>query len=148
LVIVSYSWNISFYLHQYYVHYPQTYPSSWEYGFKELVSYVSQNQNKYDNIYITDKYDQPYILFAFYLKYPPKIFQNEASLTERDQYGFSTVKQFGKYHFGVINWKEIEESQQKGLFIGSPEEVPDSVTILKRIYFKDGKTEAFRIAER
>ena len=139
-------WNTAFYLHQYYVHYPQTYPAAWEYGFKELVDYVVKNQTRYDHVYVTDKYDQPYILFAFYLKYPPERFQQEAKLTPRDQYGFSTVEDFGKYHFGPIDLNKSPEGG-KTLIIGSPEEIPDSATILERIYFKDGKTEAFRIVE-
>jgi len=138
-------WNFSFYLHQYYVDYPKTYPAAWEYGFRQLVSYVKDNQEKYDSIYVTDKYDQPYILFAFYLKYPPAEFQKEAKLTERDRFGFSTVEHFGKYYFGEINRSRPEEGRI--MVVGTPAEIPDSATIVKRIYFKDGKTEAFRIIE-
>lgn len=146
MYLVLFAWNFSYYLHQYYAHYHQTYPSAWEDGFKNMVSYLSENQEKYDKIYITDKYDQPYILTAFYLKYSPKEFQQEAKLTPRDKFGFSTVERFGKYNFGKINIKEIP-SGVRVLIIGSPEDVPESATIIERIYFKDGKTEAFRIVE-
>lgn len=145
-IVILFLWNFGFYLHQYYVHYPQTYPAAWEYGFKDLVNYVVENQNKYEEIYITNKYDQPYILFAFYLQYPPPKFQKEARLTSRDQYGFSTVENFGKYHFGRIGMKSLPKGR-KVMVVGTPSEISDSVTILKRIYFKDGKTEAFRIVE-
>lgn len=139
-------WNVSFYLHQYYVHYSKTYPAAWEDGFRELVSYVSANQERFEKINITDKYDQPYILFAFYLKYPPEVFQKEAKLTDKDQYGFSTVPGFGKYSFGKINYEELK-NQGKIMIVGAPNEIPDSATIVKRIFYKDGKTEAFRIVE-
>ncbi len=143
-LVVGYGWNIAYYLHEYYVHYPKIYPSAWEYGFKDLVNYVSQNSAKYDKIYVTNKYDQPYILFDFYLKEDPKVFQNEAKLTPRDNFGFSTVDHFGKYYFGAVDLKKIDKNS---LVIGTPDEIPNSATILKRIYFKDGKTEAFRITE-
>jgi len=139
-------WNLSFYLHQYYVHYPKTYPAAWEYGFKGLVGYIKEVGGKYETIYVTNKYDQPYILFAFYLKYPPAQFQKEAKLTPRDQYGFSTVEHFGKYYFGPVDLTTLPAGGRT-LVIGAPNEIPDSATILKRVYFKDGKTEAFRISE-
>jgi len=149
LFIILYLWNFAFYLHQYYVHYPKIYPAAWEYGFKDLVDYVKENQEKYTKIYVTNEYDQPYILFAFYLKYSPKVFQKEAKLTERDRFGFSTVPNFGKYYFGSINLEKLKEESagQKIMIVGTKKEIPDSATIIKRIYFKDGKTEAFRIIE-
>jgi len=149
LFIILYLWNFAFYLHQYYIHYPKRYPAAWEYGFKYLVDYVKENQEKYAKIYVTDEYDQPYILFAFYLKYPPEVFQKEAKLSPRDKFGFSTVEHFGKYYFGSIDLKQLNKENvgQKIMVIGTQEEIPDSVTIIKRIYFKDGKKEAFRITE-
>lgn len=143
---IMYFFFFSFYLHQYYVHYPQTYPAAWEYGFRQLAEYLRQNGDQYEKIYITNKYDQPYILLAFFLRYPPSQFQKEAKLTDKDQYGFSTVANFGKYYFGSIDLAKIGR-KGKSLIIGSPEEIPESATILHKIYFKDGKTEAFRIVE-
>lgn len=147
VIAVAFGWNFSFYLHQYYVHYPKTYPAAWEYGFKDLVSYVAENQNRFDKIYMTNKYDQPYILFAFYLEYSPSVFQKEAILSSRDQYGFSTVKNFSKFYFDAIDWNNEKFRSGRTMVIGTSEEIPDSATIVKRIYFKDGKTEAFRIVE-
>jgi len=140
------SWFFFLYLHQYYVHYPQKYPYAWEYGFSPLADYLKNNYKKYDKVYITNRYDQPYILLAFYLRYPPSEFQKQAKLNERDRFGFSTVESFANFHFGEINYNIL---RQKGnsLIVGTPEEIPDSATIVKVIYFKDGKQEAFRIVE-
>ena len=144
VVLLTITWNFGFYLHQYYVRYPQIYPSAWEDGFKDLAKYLSLHQDKYSKVYITGKYDQPYILLAFFLKYPPEIFQKEATLTPKDQYGFSTVAQFGKYYFGEFDWQKIK-AESNVMIVGTPEEIPNSARIVERIYFKDGKTEAFRI---
>lgn len=138
-------WNFTRYLHQYYVHYPQVYPAAWEYGFDQVVDEVKKIQNDYDKIYVTDKYDQPYILFLFYLKYPPEKFQKEVQLTARDKFGFSTVRDFDKFHFEKINWDELR-TKTNTLVIGTPEEINTSATILKRIYFKNGQT-AFLIVK-
>ena len=146
ILALAYLCSFSSYLHQYYIHYPKTYPAAWEYGFKDLAGYLKMVESNYERVYITDKYDQPYILTAFYLKYPPEKMQVEAKLTPKDQFGFSTVSNLGKYHFGSIKWQEDYPSQS--LIVGSPSEIPDDATILKRIYYTDGVTEAFRIIER
>lgn len=145
-LITVFLWNTVLYFHQYYIHYPQTYPSAWEYGFKPLANYLKENQGKYDQIYITDRYDQPYILTAFYLQYPPELFQKEAKLTDRDQYGFSTVKQFGKYTFGSIDLNNA--FPPNSLIVGTPSEIAANQGIIKRILYPDNKQEAFRLIER
>lgn len=138
-------WNVGRYLHEYYVHYPKTYPAAWEYGFGEVVDEVKKISGEYEKIYVTDKYDQPYILFLFYLKYSPERFQKEVKLTPRDKFGFSTVRDFDKFHFEKINWDELR-TKSNILVIGTPEEINTSATILKRIYFKNGEI-AFLIVQ-
>ena len=88
----------------YFLHYPQELPTAWEYGFAQLAEYLKTSSQKYDQIIISDRYDQPYILIAFFLKIPPQELQ-QAKLEARDQFGFSTVRQFGKYEFRRINFK-------------------------------------------
>ncbi|HUV71487.1 MAG TPA: glycosyltransferase family 39 protein [Clostridia bacterium] len=146
LVILAYLGNFAFYLYQYYVRYPQLYPAAWEDGFKQLGNYLVENQENFGKIYITNRYDQPYILLAFYLKYPPAEFQREAKLSLRDQYGFSTVEHFDKFYFGPIDWSHLQKATGI-MIVGTTEEVPDSAKIAKRIYFKDGQKEVFRIVE-
>jgi hypothetical protein len=138
LIALFIIWNISYFLHQYFVHYPKTYPAAWEYGFKELVDYIAPIKDNYSKIYITEKYDQPYILFLFYLKYPPQNFQQEAVLTPRDKFGFSTVRNFANFHFENIKWEEV--SKQKNVLIcGTEEEIPRGEKITKIINFPNNK---------
>ncbi len=133
-------WNFAHYLHQYYVHYPQTYPAAWEYGFDQLVPYLQGIEDECDRIYVTDKYDQPYILFLFYLKYPPEKFQQEVKLTPRDKFGFSTVRDFDKFHFEEIDWSKLKD-EPNILIVAAPGEIPeaDYDKIIKKIYFKNGQ---------
>jgi len=139
------SWSVGRYLHEYYIHYPQTYPAAWEYGFDQLVNYIKPIQDKYDKIYVTDKDDQPYILFLFYLKYPPAQFQKEVVLTPRDQFGFSTVMDFSNFHFNKINWDEIKD-EKNILVIGTSDEIPNGANIIKVINFPNGQP-AFKIVK-
>lgn len=122
---IFYLYNIAFYIDSYFLHYSKRYPFAWQYEFDELVPYLEQEKNKYNQIYITDKYDQPYILFLFFSRYSPEMIQKEIKLTEPDQFGFSTVRQYDKYHFQKIDWNQIPKNS---LVIASDEKIPISPT--------------------
>ena len=122
----------------YYVHLAKEYTFSSQYGLEELVDYVSKNQDKYNKVMITDRYDQPYILFLFYQKYSPQKFQKDHSLTSRDGYGFSTVRKFDKYEFTSIDFDQMRPENPNSLIIGTDEEIPDEANIVKNIYGSNG----------
>jgi 4-amino-4-deoxy-L-arabinose transferase-like glycosyltransferase len=144
VLVLTYSWQFTRYLHQYYVHYPQTYPAAWESGFDRLVAYVKANQARYQHILVTDKYDQPYILFLYYLQYPPAEFQGQHQLTVRDKYNFSTVTEFSKYRFTSTAWEQVRD-QHDSLLVTAPDDLPSvGVNIVNTIYFPNGQP-AFRI---
>lgn len=137
-------WDFTRYLHKYYVYMAKTYNFSSQYGVTELVDYVKENERNFDQIIITDRYDQPYILFLFYLQYPPAKFQKEHVLTQRDKFGFSTVRAFGKYKFVSINWDQMRDFRAT-LLVGAPGEINDiDANIVKRVHFPSGDV-AFEI---
>ncbi len=127
-------WGFARYEQMYWVHMAKEYPYSSQYGVKELVTYIQENQDKYRKILVTDRYDQPYILFLFYLKYPPEKFQPQSGLTPRDQYGFSTVSYFDKYHFSSIKFDEARPDNPNTLIVGTADEIPKEANIIKNIY--------------
>jgi hypothetical protein len=138
-------WPFVRYGHMYWVHMAKEYPYSSQYGVKELVSYVKENQDKYKNIVVSDRYDQPYILFLFYgaadgiLRFPPASFQSSHSLTSRDRFGFSTVREFDKYVFiSINNWDEVRSKYPNSLIAGTEEEIPKEANIIKDIYGTNG----------
>ena len=98
---------------------------------------------KYDQIYITNKYDQPYILFLFFSKYSPIQIQSQIQLTTPDQYGFSTVVGYDNYRFGKIDWEEIPKDS---LVIASDETITNQDP-QKIIYFSNGQP-AFKIYQK
>src|SRR3990170_5673664 len=144
ILFFGYFWQVSRYLHQYYIHYPQTYPFAWEYGFKELVAYTESVRDRYDQIMVTDKYDQPYILFLFYSRFPPAQFQGRHKLTLRDKYNFSTVREFDKYKFENTPWEKVRDIHST-LIVAAPEDIPEvGVNVVKTIYFPSNQP-AFKI---
>jgi 4-amino-4-deoxy-L-arabinose transferase-like glycosyltransferase len=122
IIIAAYLYSISYYFDSYFFHYAKRYPFAWQYEFDKLVPYLESQKSQYQNIYITNKYDQPYILFLFYSKYPPQQIQPQIKLTPPDNFGFSTVLGYDNYHFGKIEWDKIPTNS---LVVTSDEVVPE-----------------------
>jgi len=147
-LVILIAWQFSRYLHIYYKHMAKEYSFSSQYGVKELVSYIKEEGHKYEKIVVTDAYDQPYILFLFYLRYPPEKFQGGPaspyasqgghSLTLRDQFGFSTVESFDNYQFQKILFDQDKISYPGSLIIGTDEDIPDEANVVKEIYGTNG----------
>jgi hypothetical protein len=131
-------WNFSRYLYLYYGFMSKEYPFSSQYGVKEMADYVNSKKDSYKDIVITDRYDQPYILYLFYAKYDPAKFQKDHTLTLPDQYGFSTVRDFDKYHFYSIKYDEMRVEYPNSLIIGTQGEIPKEANIVKRVYGTNG----------
>ncbi|HSV94386.1 MAG TPA: glycosyltransferase family 39 protein [Spirochaetia bacterium] len=103
VLLVGLIFQVKDYLYSYFVTYPRELPMAWQYGFSEIAEFTQAKYSKYDHIIITDRYDQPYILIAFFQKYPPQSLQKELVMGPIDNFGFSTGRQFGKYEFRKIN---------------------------------------------
>lgn len=138
LLTVIFIWNFARYQDMFWNYMSKSYPYSSQYGVEELYNYLKGEDQKYKNIFITGRYDQPYILYLFYSKYPPENFQGRHSLTSRDEYGFSSVADVGKFHFGPIDLESIKSNYPDSLIIGAPEEIPQTENIIKRIYGSNG----------
>jgi len=138
LFVTLLSFSTARYLHQYYVHYPQELGFAWQYGFDQVADYVKENGDKYDSIIISNRYDQPYIIMAFFLQYPPDKFQNEIKLVPRDKFGFSTVNEFGKFNFKEINW--VQDSQQKNALVITTEEGAGDKEPIHQVIFPNGES--------
>ena len=144
LLITSYSILVFSYLHTYYVHYPKTWAASWQYGYKQLVEYVSPMKEAYDRIYVTSTYGRPYIYFLFYLKYPPQEYWMTKT-AERDWFGFWTVESFDRFIFRDPPGKDPSQNE-KWLVVSDPGGLPEKATKLLEITFPNGDT-AFEIGE-
>lgn len=135
--------NFSYYLHMYYIHTPKAYADAWQYGYKEVISEITNIEDQYQKIVFTYQYDQPYIFYLFYRQIDPVWYQSQWGGGEvlRD------ARAFGKYEFRKINWN-IDSQGKNTLFVGTPKEIPENVTgLIKNIYFPDGSV-AFRVVAR
>ncbi len=93
---IIFIYNISFYLHQYYIHALRYRPWYRQDGYKELVVKVNKFLGKNEKAIITDRESAPTIFFLFYSKYPPIEFQEETKNTKMKD--FDRIS-FGRYEF-------------------------------------------------
>ncbi len=143
VVALLYTYHFAKYVHEYYVHIPEHLPLANNYGFNELAPYLESQKDQFSKIVVTDRYDQPYILFLFYSKKDPESIQKQIKLTPRDKFGFSTVTSYDNYEFRAINKEDL--LQKNALVVGDNDEIPDNdPRIVKTIYFQNGKP-AFKI---
>lgn len=80
--------------------YPTQSAKDWQYDYKKIFTDPKLQVVAKERILISDKYAQPYIFALFYLKYDPEKFRDEVVRNSVDQWGFSTVKSFGRFEFG------------------------------------------------
>lgn len=131
--------NFAYYLHQYYVHYPKKLPYAWQYGFEQIGDYLNEYGQQYDQIIISNRYDQPYILIAFFTQYPPQELQADMDMTPRDEFGFSTLNTFGPYTFKTIDWP-VDSQRDNALIIAADEGVGEDYQPIYTIDSPGGKT--------
>ncbi|MBI3559324.1 hypothetical protein HY085_02915, partial [Candidatus Gottesmanbacteria bacterium] len=134
-IIFLFFLNIFYYLHQYFIHLPVEDASSWQFGYKELVEKVKIISPKYQDIYVTKVYDQPYIYFLLYGGFPATV-KNPGNFSEG----------FDKYHFVDFSLKpEISKGQL--LVLMGTDTYSETLQTISEIRFPDGSI-AFRLAQR
>jgi 4-amino-4-deoxy-L-arabinose transferase-like glycosyltransferase len=142
------------YFFNYFINYRNSYSWSWQYGYKEVVSYVKDNYYKYDKIIVTKKYGEPHEFFLYYMKYDPVKYQSDPNKIAFLQSNWYWVDSFDKFSF-VNDW-QIPKSgnnfilESKGtvscppsitrcLLITSPDNYPNGWKKINTVNFLDGK---------
>lgn len=87
-------YNLSSYLHLYYVHYPKEKSLDWQDGNGEAIQFINKIKDNYNSIAISNYYAQPYIYVLFYTKFDPKTYQT----------GDKQKNNFDKYEFFSDSW--------------------------------------------
>lgn len=157
IIVLSILLNFSLYLNNYFVLYPKTYSESWQYGYQELYQYLS-NQKDYHKFFVTKRYGEPHIFYAFYNKLNPTVLQDTSRSKRFYQSEWYWTDKIDNYYF--VNEFDIPITKIESLTLESGEVVPtkDSLlvttsghvpvnaNVLKTINFLDGST-AFIIAQ-
>jgi 4-amino-4-deoxy-L-arabinose transferase-like glycosyltransferase len=152
------------YMLTYFKNYKATYSWSWQYGYKEVVSYAKNHYSDYDKIIVTKKYGEPHEFFLFYMKYDPAKYLNDSGKIAFFQSNWYWVDRFDKFYF-INDWQVkinspllssiqqtfVTESKYivdcnnlRCLLITSPGNFPPGWKYMEEIDFLDGKP-AFEI---
>ncbi|MFA6602455.1 MAG: phospholipid carrier-dependent glycosyltransferase [Candidatus Shapirobacteria bacterium] len=108
-VFIVASFSFVLYLDSYYNHLVRVTPFDWLYGNRQASELLIENQSKYQHLYFSDFYGQPYIFYLFYSGYSPARYQSSSSFS---QFGPDTgsVSQIDNITFGPINFSQLSRS--------------------------------------
>ncbi len=133
-ICVGYAASVGYYLHNYHIHYPRTYASEWQYGYKQALEYAALPENSGKAVYLSEYIGRAYMYTAFYTRYDPQKFQN-IKKSYFDAAGFYHVDGFDRYTFNNLPPGELSKDT---LYIYPPGLVPQGAVVRKTINLLNG----------
>lgn len=117
LLVTSYFLSFFYYSDLYHNHLVKKSPNEWLYGYQQAAQYVIENQSKYNQIFFTNFYGQPYIYYLFYSQYPPQHYQSQSDLIANSQGDVGTVDQIDNIRFTSVSLSDIQKTPHSlGIF--------------------------------
>lgn len=108
------------YTHLLFIHYPKKFAADWQSGYRQMVQKVENNQQSFENVYITNISALPYIYVLFYTKYDPASFQAEGSDNAFGKYHFvrtdADVYDKGRILYVSPSWQKVDGKQIDAIF--------------------------------
>lgn len=144
LCFLFFIFNFAYYLNQYFVQQNYFHAKYWQYGYKNIVDYISTVQKDYEKIIVsnTATMDQSYMFFLFYLKYDPQKYLSEG--------GTSTGIIEGENKFSNFEFRKFDYNQEKEksiLLIGSTFDFQEVYKTIHEVNFPD-KSLAIKVVEK
>lgn len=125
IVIIAFS--IIGFIHAYFIEFPHLESESYQYGIVQAFTYANVNQNKYQDIVVSNKNEflESYMYYLFTTKYNPKIYQKEGGTHSAF---FTDTHVIGKYDFRNpdLYSPQIMQKTNKGesiLYLVNPGEI-------------------------
>ncbi len=151
VLILGWLFSFALYLDQFFVHAPIADSAEWLYGYREVVAYIKNKTENYEQVIFTQQYGQPYIYYLLYSAYEPSKYQSQAKLIEHPEGDVGRIEKIDNLEFRDIYWPK-DRFIKNSLFIGGPYELPKKDIVegesklLKEINYLNGEV-AFRIVE-
>lgn len=134
--------NFGYYLNQYYTVTPRAFGYFWQAGNKEAIEEAMKHDDDADKVIMTYLYDQPHVFYLFYNKIDPAWYQKNWDYNKNGTVD-RMKRVIGKYEFRNIDFQKDSQTPNT-ILIGTPDEIPAERTVLKEIFFPDGRV-AYRI---
>lgn len=138
--------SLKSYLQNYYQIYPNLYSRDWQYGYKQVLQFIDEHKDEYDEVVFTRHYGEPHMFTLFYLNYDPAKYQNDPNLVRFETNNWVWVLRFDKYYFPDLGdegtqFADIvkENPGKKMLFIGRAGDFPKEIPRLSFVNFLNGE---------
>lgn len=130
--------------------YGPSFSPAFQYGYKQLVQYIKEEYDSYDEIIVTKRWAEPHEFILFYWPWNPGLFRSDPQLVRYGRSDWFWVDAFAKFRF-INDWEMVDTVAalppgKKYLIVASPEAntpLPEQT----RINFLDGSP-AFIITTR
>ncbi|MGA2910195.1 MAG: glycosyltransferase family 39 protein [Candidatus Microgenomates bacterium] len=97
-------WEFSSYLNYYYTKYAKKDAIEWQYGMKQIATYIKDHP-EYERVYMTKDRQQPYIFILNYLHYPVQDYLRTVVYDESQSKSYNVAQSFGIFQFS--GWDPI-----------------------------------------
>jgi len=144
MFLLFFIFNFLYYLNQYFVQQNYFHARYWQYGYENIINYVSAVQKNYKKIIVsnTATMDQSYMFFLFYLKYNPVQYLKEGGTASGK---FEGKNQFANFEFRKFDYNQ--ENEKSILLIGSSFDFQEEYKTIHRVNYPDGNL-AIKVVER
>lgn len=143
LVFASIAISFVFFLHSYLFLQPAKGAASMIFGAKQVFEYSDSISGQYSQIIVSKKLSEPHIFAAFYTKIDPLTFQQASKNWDYKNKSLGWVDQLdeyklNKYVFKSIDYKIDSKNYPNSIFIGFPEDFPESISPINVINYPNG----------
>lgn len=126
ILALGYIGGMSYYLDQYFIHFPKNEAKNWGYAYKLLTPVIFSQKNQKKNVIMTHPESSPYAYILFYSGYNMATYQKQATRYLISSDGYTDVSGFGRFSFRPINW-DTDPSTHNTLLITTQEELPSAL---------------------
>lgn len=143
LLSIMLMFNFVFFMHRYFIHYPNESWLAWHYGFKEVLTFVKENNLNFDKILINNTYEPSLIRFLFWTRYDPDRFHqffSKDQIIKNVTDGFNGFSLEDKYFFGRVNRPFENLVDSRTLYVASARDDVTNLDSLKHTNIKLLKT--------
>ena len=128
--------SLGAFITDYSAYYPTFFSRSSHYGHKELFQYLKENENKYSEIFISNKYydTKQYVFYLFFTKYDPLKYQEVGTKnTELENDGWIRVTRVDNYYF-LNTIPRAPDLKKTSLIVADPKEFPTKIKTQRVFY--------------
>lgn len=120
----------------YVLHNSITASSDWGDGYKQLITSIKSQNERYDKVVISGHFWQPYMYTLFYTHYDPRLYQQKGSQVSFDKFIFGGTSWDQRLHRSELDNVDLEElTKSKNVLVAlSPGEYKAQIHHVKKAY--------------